>query len=139
MKKIYLLFVIIFSISLNLKAQEDNQRRWLVLLTADEDHPQAEEQVDAILTHREAAIERKIAVVKITTDETKSIFNSPVAGFNFAKTFQNRATQDKAFEVLLIGLDGTIKLRKTSAIPVQELFDLIDSMPMRKAEMRNKK
>jgi hypothetical protein len=40
-------------------------------------------------------------------------------------------------ESILIGKDGGIKLRKQSAAP-KEIFDLIDSMPMRQSEMRKK-
>jgi hypothetical protein len=40
------------------------------------------------------------------------------------------------FVVLLIGKDGTVKLRKNEPVSMQEIFKLIDTMPMRKAEMR---
>lgn len=43
------------------------------------------------------------------------------------------------FEVLLIGLDGGIKLRQTKVLTIGELFNLIDSMPMRRAEIRRRK
>lgn len=47
-----------------------------------------------------------------------------------------RVTHD--FEVLLIGKDGTEKLRSTTPVKLETLFDLIDTMPMRKAEMRRR-
>ncbi|MBT8185067.1 MAG: DUF4174 domain-containing protein, partial [Eudoraea sp.] len=37
------------------------------------------------------------------------------------------------------GLDGGIKYRKTALLTMEELFSIIDSMPMRRAEMRKKK
>lgn len=42
------------------------------------------------------------------------------------------------FEIILIGLDGGIKLRKSDMIRKEELFSIIDSMPMRSSELRNK-
>ena len=39
--------------------------------------------------------------------------------------------------VILIGKDGGIKLQEPFVIEPQRIFDLIDSMPMRKAEMKN--
>lgn len=39
------------------------------------------------------------------------------------------------FEVLLIGKDGTIKLRRTKPVAASELTALIDTMPMRQSEM----
>jgi hypothetical protein len=42
------------------------------------------------------------------------------------------------FQVILIGKDGTVKLRSSEIVPVSELFGLIDSMPMRQEEMGRK-
>lgn len=42
------------------------------------------------------------------------------------------------FVFILIGKDGTIKLRAKQPVLSDDLFGLIDSMPMRKEEMRRK-
>ncbi len=47
-----------------------------------------------------------------------------------------RITHD--FEVLLIGKDGTEKLRSTTPVKLDTLFSLIDTMPMRKVEMQRR-
>ena len=39
------------------------------------------------------------------------------------------------FEVILIGLDGGVKLRQTEMISLKKLFTLIDGMPMRRREI----
>jgi len=41
---------------------------------------------------------------------------------------------NKAFTVILLGKDGTEKLRQQSVLDPEKLFRLIDSMPMRRAE-----
>ena len=43
------------------------------------------------------------------------------------------------FTLLLIGKDGGEKLRSTKPVKTEAIFKLIDSMPMRQAEMSNKK
>ena len=43
---------------------------------------------------------------------------------------------DAAFAVVLIGKDGGSKMKMTRVVQPSELFQLIDSMPMRKAELR---
>ncbi len=43
---------------------------------------------------------------------------------------------DDTFQVLLIGKDGGVKARRTAPLSSEELFGLIDRMPMRKDEMR---
>jgi hypothetical protein len=42
------------------------------------------------------------------------------------------------FSIILIGKDGTVKLRSTVPVSVSEIFSLIDAMPMRQEEMRRK-
>lgn len=43
------------------------------------------------------------------------------------------------FTFILIGKDGTEKLRKKSPVTLDELFQLVDGMPMRKIEMKKTK
>jgi hypothetical protein len=42
------------------------------------------------------------------------------------------------FTFLLIGKDGGVKLGKEGRVKLQDIFSLIDSMPMRQREMREK-
>ncbi|WP_158607166.1 DUF4174 domain-containing protein [Pontibacter oryzae] len=44
-----------------------------------------------------------------------------------------------SFAILLLGKDGTEKLRRNQPVEPEELFGLIDQMPMRRQEMRNDK
>jgi hypothetical protein len=45
--------------------------------------------------------------------------------------------QIDGFEIILIGKDGGVKFRSKTPISVEELFSLIDAMPMRRQEMRD--
>ena len=45
----------------------------------------------------------------------------------------------KSFSVVLIGKDGGEKLRRTTPLSPEELFAIVDAMPMRRAEMRERK
>ena len=40
--------------------------------------------------------------------------------------------------IILIGKDGGVKFRKKYLVKANEVFDLIDQMPMRRAEMKNR-
>jgi hypothetical protein len=42
------------------------------------------------------------------------------------------------FVLILIGKDGTVKLRSNNPVDTSKLFGLIDTMPMRQEEMRRK-
>ena len=41
--------------------------------------------------------------------------------------------------IMLIGKDGGVKMKKSFLVSPQEVFDLIDSMPMRRAEIKKSK
>jgi len=45
----------------------------------------------------------------------------------------------KLFSVTLIGKDGGEKLRRTTLLAPEELFAIVDAMPMRRAEIRDQK
>lgn len=47
-----------------------------------------------------------------------------------------RTGDDTGFRVLLIGKDGGVKLARDQAVAPAEIIALIDSMPMRRREMR---
>lgn len=140
MKKIPLIICIfIGSFSSIAQTSKAEERRWLIMLTQEDEHPQLQEQIGGIEANREAAIERKIGVIQITSKGAKSLFNSPAQSFKLADTYQNKRSKDTDFEAILIGLDGTVKLQKKRAIPIDELFNLIDSMPMRQQEIQRQK
>jgi hypothetical protein len=43
------------------------------------------------------------------------------------------------FTVILIGKDGGVKVTREGRVELEEIFDRIDSMPMRQREMREKR
>lgn len=47
--------------------------------------------------------------------------------------FQVKATE---FTILLVGKDGTEKYCSRQSVALQDIFDVIDQMPMRQQEMR---
>lgn len=56
------------------------------------------------------------------------------------KVIQQKYNRDQQpFLCVLIGKDGSVKSRKTSVCDRQDIFNLIDSMPMRQAEICRKK
>ena len=47
--------------------------------------------------------------------------------------------RDATFEVLLVGKDGQVKLRRELPVAASEITALIDTMPMRRDEMRRQR
>lgn len=52
--------------------------------------------------------------------------------------FSTVKQKDSELELVLIGLDGGIKHRTYTLTSAQEIFDVIDGMPIRKSEMKRK-
>lgn len=115
-----------------------NSSRMLILVTLEDQHPQLTKQVDIINANREEAIERKISIIQATPNGVKPIFNSNKNMSRVGMSFRQMKRGDSDFELILMGLDGTIKLRRKLAIEADELFAIIDEMPMRQSEIRNK-
>ena len=86
-------------------------------------------------------IERKLILYKVskqdfvlTNYENREFNTSGKVSKRLADSVLN---EHDDFEVILIGLDGQIKLQQTEVLTKEDLFTTIDAMPMRKSEMRN--
>ena len=68
------------------------------------------------------------------------ILNRDLLYFHFSndgKTGNHITTNDQSFRILLIGKDGGIKYESNQYVSLIQLFELIDSMPMRQDEMQH--
>ena len=68
------------------------------------------------------------------------ILNRDLLHFHFSndgKTGNQTTKNDQSFRILLIGKDGGIKYESNRSVSLIQLFELIDSMPMRKNEMQH--
>ena len=55
---------------------------------------------------------------------------------DFDEMSQQFAVSSSEFQLLLLGKDGGVKLRSSTA-SLEDIFSLIDTMPMRRSEMRD--
>jgi hypothetical protein len=80
-------------------------------------------------------IERDMIVIRAFADDRVSVDGEFHA--QPASSFYRRFEVDPGeFRVILVGKDGGIKLDRNLAVSGDELFALIDSMPMRRYEMQ---
>jgi len=98
----------------------------LLFAPADDDHA-LKQQLAIVGSHTAGFEERDLKVFNILGDTAA------------AQSLREKVHADgHAFEVVLLGKDGGIKLRRKKPVSAQELFSTIDKMPMRRAEMRPK-
>jgi hypothetical protein len=116
-----------------------DQARWvhrvLVLAAISEDQRDLQEMTDAIAMRLCELGNRDLITVVITDGSTARLDGRRLdAGSTQRLLSRLPLRRDAKFEMLLIGKDGGIKQRWTQAVPPEDIFALIDGMPMRQAE-----
>ena len=138
-------FILLFSSLFVLKfcaAQELSGHRWqdrVILLFADgPGQPDLQRQL-ALLTENAAEVtERDLVRYRIYPQGDLSPAGEAQT-FNRARALRSEYNApDASFLFILIGKDGTEKLRSREVVSPDALFARIDRMPMRRAEMRRK-
>jgi len=109
------------------------KNRVLVIL-ADADNEKGSRQENLLLAERDGLSERDLVVLRVREGSVFAIFG---AGENLdADSLRSDLDEQDAahFAAILVGKDGSVKLRAIEPLPAEELFATIDSMPMRAAE-----
>ena len=124
MKSIFLLF---FAVSaLQGMAQKSPYRRVLIF-APDSTNSAFKEQNSALKRESASCIERDIVI------------ENYVYQLENAAVFKQYQVKKGLFTVLLVGKDGFVKLRSDTALSAQRLFSIIDFMPMRRDEVKQRK
>lgn len=140
-----LIFLVMLLISGNLLAQESDilkNYRWknriLIIFSPSNNADIYINQISALNEAKKGVKDREIVILSIFEKKGLSsdnqYFNSEVC----EKLRKEFGIKSEAFSTLLIGKDGGEKYRKNAIFTVTELFTLIDAMPMRKAELKEK-
>ncbi|EAU45346.1 DUF4174 domain-containing protein [Salipiger bermudensis] len=113
--------------SLPADARDLDGMRWdkrpVLLFAPSKDHPDYARQIEMLREAQAALAERDIVVLSDLDDRTPSPLRQ---GF-----------QPGGFKLVLVGKDGGVKLEQDAVLAPEELFAVIDRMPMRRNEMRD--
>ncbi len=118
------------------------KNRLLVFLSNDASSPKIQKQLDILLADAEELMERKLILLQVEPHRYKLIRPNQEKSPNWIHSdslFKQLDTNTVSFEIQLIGLDGGMKMRSNEIVVLNQLTDLIDRMPMRQIELRNKK
>ena len=115
------------------------KNRILVLFSPTESDPSFRLQKKDLASSAEGVLERDLMILEILEKGNSQAGNMLLSEKAVEDIRMRLGARSGAFEVLLIGKDGMVKLRSAEPVPVKDLFGLIDSMPMRRQEMDNKK
>jgi len=118
------IFFTVILLSTSAVAQDYSKRK--ILLLAEHTHNADLKQQEKILNADSAGlIERDIIITIITQVTDKNRYDALIK-------------KNQGFQFILIGKDGGEKLTSDKPVTLQQLYGLIDSMPMRKYEIESR-
>jgi hypothetical protein len=101
-------------------------------------HPFFADLQKQITSQTDGVSDRDLVVFKIF-DTGQSFMNSTQIDAQAAEGIRRQFDVPLGiFTVILVGKDGGVKLRVNDPVKLADIFGLIDSMPMRQQEMRQK-
>ena len=116
------------------------QDRILIIQASDELSDKYGIQLQEFKDVEKELMERKLVIYEIVGDEYKMTNYQNKKFSNSWKMsrdiFGDLLNRNDEFRVILIGLDGGVKLDRTTVLKRKDLFNIIDSMPMRMNELR---
>ena len=130
----------------NVKAQNLEKHTWknriLIVKTSDSASAIYQQQIKEFRNATDEMEVRKFVLYKIDKDDFElTDFTNPAlndSGKIAGKPIEKTLDKKENFEVILIGLDGGIKLRQTEVLTKEALFNIVDAMPMRRNELSRK-
>ena len=122
----------------DLKSHQWNERILLVI-SNDENESLFQEQILTLKQKLNELENRKLVVFQITAKGYKTGFSPKDNWIDDPSLFNKFNATKGPFKIVLIGLDGGVKLEQYELLSVEKLFNTIDSMPMRRAELSTTK
>ncbi len=136
------IFLLIILSSMAVNAQDLKTHKWenrlVLVISKEQDSPNYKKQLSELKKDQKGLSERKLIIYKILPDK----FSKGLESRNWKKAstlYEKYKTKNCDFQVLLIGLDGGIKLNQPKVLSLEKLFSTIHSMPMRQSEIRKNK
>ncbi len=114
------------------------KNRLLFLFAPDQNHLLYKKLKSEIIIQQAEVKDRDLVVFEIL-EQNASKSNLTPLDRQTADSIRNQfRVPPNTFGLILVGKDGGIKLKRQDQVSLEEVFDLIDSMPMRQREMRQK-
>ena len=111
----------------------------LLLIFAPDDNDSLFKKLQSEIIAQEAEVEDRDMIVFELLELGSSRMNRALLDQSKVDSIRRHfSVPQRSFRVILIGKDGGIKLKRDDQIDLETIFELIDSMPMRKDEIRQK-
>ena len=119
-------------------AQFQWKNRLLFLVAPDSSNPLFKSLHSELHAQQAEVKDRDLVVFEVLEREASKMNTTPIDP-QAADSIRDRfSVSPNIFSLILVGKDGGIKLKRYDQVSLEEIFDLIDSMPMRQREMQQK-
>lgn len=133
------IIVVLFGLTV-VKGQDLMKHRWknrvIVIMVTEKSSSLLSDQLEVFKQNQAGLEERKLVIYQATPDAHKLGMHNDQWSKDGTLYTQHKLSTEP-FEVILIGLDGHVKKRQAQIFTTEQLFPLIDEMPMRQIELRN--
>ncbi len=132
--------------ALNLQAQTFSldtyqwENRLILIVAEKSEDNRVEEQLKLFENQHDALSDRKLLIFKLDS-KGSTLYGSSmnlVQKTDNKELFEEFGSNSAPFQILLIGLDGGVKMKTNQITDPSVFFAEIDTMPMRRNEMRQK-
>jgi len=114
------------------------KNRLLFLFAPNQSHPMFSALHQSLAARQSEAGERDLVIFEILESAASSMNNEVIDSEAARRLREKFDVPGHEFTVILIGKDGGIKLDRKEQTQLDDIFALIDSMPMRQEEMRQR-
>lgn len=104
----------------------------ILVLFAEDGSSRLKQQVDLLKNRTPEMDDRDMLVLQVSETDVKSVYGE-APRLDAAALRAEAGIAGSDFTAVLIGKDGGEKLRSNDVLKEKDIFDLIDSMPMRRA------
>ena len=112
--------------------------RVLVLEAPSMEHPAADQQLADIAATRTAFAERDLLLIVLTPDGSLPRCYRALTADQRDELRRQLDLNPGQFGLRLVGKDGSLKRRESSPVAMEQIYGLIDGMPMRRREIRER-
>ena len=114
------------------------KNRLLLLFAPDRNHPFFEGLQQALVERSAEVTDRDLVIFEMLESDVSRVDGADIDSQTSRYLREKFKISPSAFSVILIGKDGGIKLQRGEQTNLEDIFGLIDSMPMRREEIRQK-
>ena len=136
------LIILITTMAMTLNGQNLKEHLWeyriVLIITSGSESETYTSQIEAFNINSQEFDERKLIIYKVLPNKYKVENSEDNSWVSDSRLYALYNSNDKDFKIILIGLDGNIKIEQSELLTTKDLFATIDSMPMRRSELRNK-